>query len=102
MLAADLHPGLSGDSPTKTLAKIASKLCKRYPKLRGGCYMHRPQDIEKVLFSKEVRPKAGAVACSTYSRIAKKPGCPSRIRFCDTFCLPHHPFQEPVDATPIG
>ncbi|MBQ3737275.1 MAG: Y-family DNA polymerase, partial [Candidatus Methanomethylophilaceae archaeon] len=38
-----------GIAPTKTLAKIASKLCKRYPKLRGGCYMHRREDIEKVL-----------------------------------------------------
>lgn len=38
-----------GISPTKTLAKIASKLCKQYPKLRGSCFMHRPQDIEKVL-----------------------------------------------------
>ncbi|MBR2128571.1 MAG: Y-family DNA polymerase [Bacteroidales bacterium] len=38
-----------GIAPTKTLAKIASKLCKQYPRLRGGCYMHRPQDIEKVL-----------------------------------------------------
>lgn len=38
-----------GIAPTKTLAKIASKLCKQYPKLRGGCYMHRPQDMEKVL-----------------------------------------------------
>ena len=38
-----------GIAPTKTLAKIASKLCKQYPKLRGGCCMHRPQDIEKVL-----------------------------------------------------
>lgn len=38
-----------GIAPTKTLAKIASKLCKSYPKLRGGCFMHRPQDIEKVL-----------------------------------------------------
>ena len=38
-----------GIAPTKTLAKIASKLCKQYPKLHGGCYMHRPQDIEKVL-----------------------------------------------------
>ena len=38
-----------GIAPTKTLAKIASKLCKQYPKLRGGCYMHRSQDIEKVL-----------------------------------------------------
>ena len=38
-----------GVAPTKTLAKIASKLCKQYPRLQGGCYMHRPQDIEKVL-----------------------------------------------------
>lgn len=38
-----------GVAPTKTLAKIASKLCKQYPKLRGGCYMHRQEDIEKVL-----------------------------------------------------
>ncbi len=38
-----------GIAPTKTLAKIASKLCKQYPRLNGGCYMHRQQDIEKVL-----------------------------------------------------
>ncbi len=38
-----------GIAPTKTLAKIASKLCKQYPKLKGCCLMHRPQDIEKVL-----------------------------------------------------
>lgn len=38
-----------GIAPTKTLAKIASKLCKQYPKLKGCCFMHRPQDIEKVL-----------------------------------------------------
>ena len=38
-----------GVSHTKTLAKIASKLCKQYPKLRGSCYMYRPEDIEKVL-----------------------------------------------------
>jgi DNA polymerase V len=38
-----------GIAPSKTLAKIASKLCKQYPKLRGGCYMYRSQDIEKVL-----------------------------------------------------
>ena len=38
-----------GIAPTKTLAKIASKLAKQYPKLNGCCYMHRPEDIEKVL-----------------------------------------------------
>lgn len=30
-----------GIAPTKTLAKIASKLCKQYPKLDGCCFMHR-------------------------------------------------------------
>lgn len=38
-----------GVAPTKTLAKIASKLCKQYPKTNGGCFMHKPQQIEKVL-----------------------------------------------------
>ena len=38
-----------GMSHTKTLAKVASKLCKRYPKLNSACLMHRPEDIRKVL-----------------------------------------------------
>ncbi len=38
-----------GIAPTKTLAKIASKLAKQYPRLNGCCYMHRPEDIAKVL-----------------------------------------------------
>lgn len=38
-----------GISSTKTLAKIAAKLCKRYPKLNSACFMHRPEDIAKVL-----------------------------------------------------
>lgn len=46
------HTGIPislGIAPTKTLAKIASKLCKQYPKLNGCCFMHRTADIEKVL-----------------------------------------------------
>lgn len=38
-----------GIAATKTLAKVASKLCKKYPKLNGACLMHRPEDITKVL-----------------------------------------------------
>lgn len=38
-----------GIAPTKTLAKVASRLCKTYPKLNSCCFMHRPEDIEKVL-----------------------------------------------------
>jgi len=46
------HTGIPisiGIAPTKTLAKIASKLCKQYPRLDGCCYLHRPEDVEKVL-----------------------------------------------------
>jgi len=46
------HTGIPvslGIAPTKTLAKIASKLCKRYPRLGGACFMHRPEQIGKVL-----------------------------------------------------
>lgn len=38
-----------GVAHTKTLAKIASKLCKKYPKLCGGCYLYKQKDVEKVL-----------------------------------------------------
>ena len=38
-----------GLSHTKTLAKVASKLCKRYPKLNSACLMQRDEDIQKVL-----------------------------------------------------
>lgn len=40
-----------GISHTKTLAKIASKLAKKYPKLNGACYMEDERDIRKVLKS---------------------------------------------------
>lgn len=48
------HTGIPvsiGIAPTKTLAKVAAKLCKKYPALQGACVMHRPEDIEKVLRS---------------------------------------------------
>lgn len=38
-----------GIAPTKTLAKIAARLAKQYPRLEGVCYMHREADINKVL-----------------------------------------------------
>lgn len=49
MQAPHRHPVSVGVSPTKTLVKIASKLYKQYPATKGGCYMHRREDIEKVL-----------------------------------------------------
>ncbi len=38
-----------GVSSTKTLAKVATKLCKSYPKLNNNCVMYAPKDITKVL-----------------------------------------------------
>lgn len=38
-----------GISHNKTLSKIASKLAKQYPRLKGCCLMHRDEDIAKVL-----------------------------------------------------
>ncbi len=43
-----------GIAPTKTLAKIASRLCKRYPKLEGCCLMYRDEDVQKVLARFEI------------------------------------------------
>lgn len=46
------HTGIPvslGMAPSKTLAKVATKLCKRYPKLHDSCLMHRPEDVNKVL-----------------------------------------------------
>ncbi len=40
-----------GISHTKTLAKIASKLAKQFPGLKGACFMEKEQDIKKVLKS---------------------------------------------------
>ncbi len=38
-----------GVSSTKTLAKVASKLCKQYPSLNNSCVMLNETDIDKVL-----------------------------------------------------
>ncbi|MFR9562673.1 MAG: Y-family DNA polymerase [Rikenellaceae bacterium] len=38
-----------GIAPTKTLAKVAAKLCKSYAKLHGCCLMHKAEDVKKVL-----------------------------------------------------
>ncbi len=43
-----------GVAPTKTLAKIASKLCKQYPALKGCCVMQRPEDIKTVLSKTDI------------------------------------------------
>ena len=69
-----------GVAPTKTLAKIAAQLCKSYPKLYGGCYMHRPEDIEKVLRKFPIEDVWGIGRRST-PRL-KEQGIKSAYDFC--------------------
>ena len=38
-----------GVSKTKTLAKVAARLCKKYPALKNNCVMLKDEDIIKVL-----------------------------------------------------
>lgn len=38
-----------GIAPTKTLAKVANKVCKKSPDMEGCCVLYREPDIEKVL-----------------------------------------------------
>ncbi len=54
-----------GIAPTKTLAKVATDLCKRYPKLRSVCVMRREEDIAKVMHSYPVRDVWGIGRRST-------------------------------------
>ncbi len=77
-----------GVSPTKTLAKIASKLCKQYPALKGGCLMYRQQDVEKVLSRFPVRDIWGIGRQSAAKLQAMGAGCA-----LDFYRLP----QETVD-----
>ena len=86
-----------GVAPTKTLAKIASKLCKKYPKLRGGCYMYRPQDIEKVLRTFPVRMSgvsAGGRPGNSPTWAYARPGTTRNCR--KALCVPSSCF--PVSA----
>ena len=59
-----------GVAPTKTLAKIASKLCKKYPALHGGCYMYKPSDVEKVLRNFPVEDVWG-IGRRTFAKLSK-------------------------------
>lgn len=43
-----------GIAQTKTLAKIAAKLCKKYTKLNGACVMSDKKDVTKVLKTVEI------------------------------------------------
>ena len=85
-----------GIAPTKTLAKIASKLCKQYPKLRGGCYMHRPQDIEKVLLKYPIEDVWG---------IGRKSAAKLHERYVKTAyeftCLPESAVQKLMGITGV-
>ncbi len=58
-----------GVSETKTLAKIAAKLCKRYPALKNNCIMTEKSDINKVLSTYPIEDVWGIG--KNYSRLLK-------------------------------
>ncbi|MFI3319532.1 MAG: Y-family DNA polymerase [Rikenellaceae bacterium] len=71
-----------GIAPTKTLAKIASKLCKQYPKLRGCCLMYRPEDIAKVLSKYPIEDVWGVGR--KYAKELRKFGVSTAAQFVDS------------------
>lgn len=71
-----------GIAPTKTLAKVASRLCKQYPKLNGCCLMYRPEDIEKVLRKFPIEDVWGIGR--RYSKMLHAAGITTAYRFCQT------------------
>ncbi|MBQ4038135.1 MAG: Y-family DNA polymerase [Bacteroidaceae bacterium] len=70
-----------GISPTKTLAKIASKLCKKYPKLQGACLMYRDEDIAKVLSTYPIEDVWGIGRKHTKRLYAA--GVPTAAKLCE-------------------
>ena len=69
-----------GISHTKTLAKIASKLCKKYPKLNSACLMHRQEDIDKVLSKFPIEDVWGIGR--RYSKALTERGITTAAQFC--------------------
>ncbi len=70
-----------GISSTKTLAKIASKLCKKYPKLQGACLMHRDEDVAKVLSTYPIEDVWGIGR--RYSKRLQAAGIGTAAKFCE-------------------
>ena len=69
-----------GISHTKTLAKTAAKLCKKYPKLNGACFMERREDIDKVLSSYPIEDVWGIGR--RYAKALKESGIATAAQFC--------------------
>ena len=69
-----------GISHTKTLAKTAAKLCKKYPKLNGACFMERQEDIDKVLARYPIEDVWGIGR--RYAKALKDSGITTAAQFC--------------------
>ncbi|GAB1475075.1 Y-family DNA polymerase [Bacteroidota bacterium] len=72
-----------GVSKTKTLAKVAARLCKKYPALNNTCVMLNDEDIRKVLGKFPVEDIWGVGR--RYSRMLNDNGIVSALQFseCD-------------------
>ncbi len=71
-----------GISNTKTLAKIATKLSKKYPKLNSLCMMDKNSDIQKVLAKYPIEEVWGVGRA--YSKMLKSNGINSASDFVNT------------------
>ena len=69
-----------GLSHSKTLAKIASKLCKKYPKLNSACLMERDEDIAKVLEKFDIGDVWGIGR--KHNKMLKECGISTAAQFC--------------------
>jgi len=69
-----------GVSKTKTLAKVAAKLCKRYPALHNTCVMIKDEDIQKVLAKFPVEDIWGIGR--RYSKMLNDNGITTALQFC--------------------
>lgn len=70
-----------GIAPTKTLAKVASRLCKKYPRLNGCCIMYKPADVEKVLRNFPVGDVWGIGR--RYAKMLNQAGICTAWQFCE-------------------
>ncbi|OFY45077.1 MAG: SOS mutagenesis and repair protein UmuC [Bacteroidetes bacterium GWF2_40_14] len=70
-----------GISHTKTLAKIASRLSKKYPRLNNSCFLEKDSDIRKVLSTFPVEDVWGIGR--RYAKMLRNNGINTALDFCN-------------------
>ncbi len=70
-----------GISHTKTLAKTAGKLCKKYPRLNSACVMYNECDIKKVLSTYPIEDVWGIGR--RHAKMLQQYGIKTAMQFCN-------------------